>query len=100
MGRMVTREFSYQKLTILVYNKVTKANEEMEITIPDAEYTSRRLENTINKVIDTNVYKMIDVLNTESFKELRGMSQEDFLKNSQPLPPRKVLAAGIEDYDE
>ena len=67
MGRMVTREFSYQKLTILVYNKVTKSNEEMEITIPDAEYTSRRLENTINKAIDTNVYKMIDVLNTESF---------------------------------
>lgn len=100
MGRMVTREFSYQKLTILVYNKVTKANEEMEITVPDAEYTSRRLENTINKVIDTNVYKVIDVLNTESFKELRGMSQEDFLKNSQPLPPRKGNWVGMPECDE
>ena len=88
MARMVTREFAYQKVKVLVYDKTTKSNVEMEVTVPDAEYTSRRLENTLYKVLDKNIYRIIDVLSTESFKELRGMTQEEFLNNSKVLPPR------------
>lgn len=88
MARMVTREFAYQKVKVLVYDKTTKSNVEMEVTVPDAEYTSRRLENTLYKVLDKNIYRIIDVLSTESFKELRGMTQEEFLSNSKVLPPR------------
>lgn len=88
MARMVTREFAYQKVKVLVYDKTTKSNVEMEVTVPDAEYTSRRLENTLYKVLDNNIYRIIDVLSTESFKELRGMTQEEFLNNSKVLPPR------------
>ena len=88
MARMVTREFAYQKVKVLVYDKTTKSNVEMEVTVPDTEYTSRRLENTLYKVLDKNIYRIIDVLSTESFKELRGMTQEEFLNNSKVLPPR------------
>lgn len=88
MARMVTREFAYQKVKVLVYDKTTKSNVEMEVTVPDAEYTSRRLENTLYKVLDKNIYRIIDVLSTESFKELRGMTQEEFLNNSKVLPHR------------
>lgn len=88
MAKMVTREFAYQKVTVLVYDKTTKSNVEMEVTIPEGEYTARRLENTIYKVIDGNIYRIIDVLKAESYKELRGMTQEEFLAHSKVLPPR------------
>lgn len=88
MAKMVTREFAYQKVTVLVYDKTSKSNVEMEVTIPEGEYTSRRLENTLYKVIDGNIYRIIDVLKAESYKELRGMKQEEFLAHSVVLPPR------------
>ena len=90
MAKMVTREFAYQKVTVLVYDKTNKSNVELEVTIPEREYTSRRLENTLYKVIDGNIYRIIDVLKAESYKELRGMTREKFLANSVVLPPRNT----------
>ena len=84
MAKMITREFLNLNVVALVYDREEKGTKTAKVILPDKNYTERTMENAMNAVLGSR-YKLIEVIDTEKQRELRGMYINDFYANSFPL---------------
>ena len=82
MAKLITRTFDGTNVVALVYNKKSNESEEHEVYISGKYDDSEKLEKAVAKMFKNPDYKFITVLSAVDASELRGMTEEDFIKYS------------------
>ena len=87
--KMITREFTTLHITALVYDRETRSNTEMPwVLLPTTKYSTAQLERAVQKEIGDR-YKVIDLINVEERKELKGMDISKFYASAIPLNDKR-----------
>ena len=93
MSKMITREFLNLNVAALVYDREEKTTKTTKVILPDKNDTERTIENAINSIMGER-YKLIEVIETEKVRELRGMYVNDFYAHSFPLDENRKKVEG------
>lgn len=86
----VTRTCTTTYAKIFAVNLDTKETMMVEMTLPREYKDDDALLKMAAKLSDNKRIKLVSVDESRVEKELRGMSEAEFLKYSRPLPPRAV----------
>lgn len=95
--KMITREFTTLHITALVYDRETRSNTEMPwVLLPTIKYSTAQLERAVQKEIGDR-YKVIELLNVEERKELKGMDISQFYLNAVTLDKQRRAITNEKD---
>lgn len=87
--KMITREFTTLHITALVYNRETRSNLELFwVLLPTSKYSTEQIERAMQKEIGDK-YKLIELLNVEERKELKGMDISMFYAQAVTLDDKR-----------
>lgn len=86
--RKVTRTVMATKCTCLVVDLTTQTTAEEVVTIPRTYEDEAAALKYIAKHYDSDAKKYVHVSAMEVEEKLYGMSEEQFIKNAEVLPPR------------
>ena len=94
MAKLITRTFEGTRAEVLVFNKETNATEERECYLSGKFEDSEKLEKAVEKLLKNSNYRFVTILSSVDASELRGMSEEDFLKYSKLMDKetRKIVS--------
>lgn len=85
---MVSRTITTTKVTLLCVNVKDGESENMVVTVPRTYKDDEKLLKVIRPMYETDELKLVHVLNKETQETLYGMTEADFIKNAEVLPPR------------
>lgn len=93
MAKLITRTFEGTRGTALVFNKAGSYTEEVDYYISGKYAEYDKLEKAVAKLLTNSDQKFITVLSADDASELRGMTEEEFVKYSKLLDKetRKVV---------
>ena len=95
--KMITREFTTLHITALVYDRETRSNTEMPwVLLPTTKYSTAQLERAMQKELGDR-YKLIELLNVEERKELKGMDISKFYLNAVTLDDHRRAITNEKD---
>lgn len=95
--KMITREFTTLHITALVYDRETRSNTELPwVLLPMAKYNTAQLERAMQKELGDR-YKVIELLNVEERKELKGMDISQFYLNAVTLDKQRRAITNEKD---
>lgn len=95
--KMITREFTTLHITALVYDRETRSNTEIPwVLLPTGKYSAAQLERATQKDIGDR-YKLIELINVEERKELKGMDISKFYLNSVTLDDHRKAITNEKD---
>ena len=84
---MVTRTIKATKCVVLAVNVGAEEITEKEVILPRT-YKPEKLLKAVQEFADTDDSKIVSVKSYEVTEALYGMSEEDFMKSAEILPPR------------
>lgn len=95
--KMITREFTTLHITVLVYDRETRSNKEFPwVLLPTTKYSTAQLERAMQKELGDK-YKLIELLNVEERKELKGMDISQFYLNAVTLDKQRRAITNEKD---
>ena len=89
---MVSRTITTTKVTLLCVNVNDGESENMVVTVPRTYKDDEKLLKAIRPMYETDELKLVHVLNKETQETLYGMTEAEFIKNAEVLPPRTPSA--------
>lgn len=92
----VTRTITTTVANIMCVDVETGTSFTKEVTLPRAYKDDKAVLKTAKEVIETDTVKAVHVINTSTSETLYGMSETDFIKYAQILPPRGTSAESDE----
>lgn len=95
---IVSRTIKATKCNVLCVDTETAQTEEREVTVSRTYNDPKKLLKKVQSIVDTDTYKAVQVTSTEVVEQRYGMSEEDFIKYSEVLPP--LPATKSDDNDE
>ena len=87
--RMVTRTVTTTEVELLCLNIVTAEPFNETAVIPGTYTSNEKILKVLRPVLDTKETKIISVSRAEIKHTLYGMSEGDFIKLADVMPPRK-----------
>lgn len=87
--RMVTRTVTTTEVELLCLNIVTAEPFNETAIIPGTYTSNEKILKVLRPVIDTKETKIVSVSRVEIKHTLYGMSEADFIKLAEVMPPRK-----------
>lgn len=95
--KMITREFTTLHINVLVYDRETRSNTEMPwVLLPTTKYSTAQLERAVQREMGER-YKVIELLNVEERKELKGMDISKFYLNAVTLDKQRRAITNEKD---
>lgn len=85
---MITRTLTFNSIQAIVFNPHTKEVEQVHVKVPITHNTIKYIESLLGEG-----YKVCTIIKSETLKELRGMSNEDWLKYSGLVVDGKILTS-------
>lgn len=85
---MVTRTIISTKATVLCLNVETAEPCNKEFVLPRTYKDEKKILKAIEAMNDDENLKAVHVVKVETLEELYGMTEEEFIKNAEILPPR------------
>ena len=85
--RMITRTVEQTRVRVMAINVNTVEVEFIECTIGGV-YTTEALMKKLKKMYDTEELKLVHIDKQETEEVLLGMTEEDFIRYAEVLPPR------------
>ena len=84
---LITRTVKSTKSHVLLYNKDEKKTEETDIVVSRTYKTEKDLEKKLVSWLEESMpnYKLVTIISTEITTELRGMTEDDFIRYSNPI---------------
>lgn len=86
--RMVTRTVTTTEVELLCLNIVTAEPFNETAVIPGTYTSTEKILKVLRPVLDTKETKIVSVSRTEIKHTLYGMSEGDFIKLAEVMPPR------------
>jgi hypothetical protein len=87
--RMVTRTVTTTEVELLCLNIVTAEPFNETAVIPGTYTSNEKILKVLRPVLDTEETKIVSVSRAEIKHTLYGMSEGDFIKLANVMPPRK-----------
>lgn len=86
--RMVTRSITCTDVHIFCVNLEDRSTFEQSITLPSTYKDDEKLMKAVEKALQGEPIKAVEVLGSSTRETLYGMTEEEFLMYSKVLPPR------------
>ena len=87
--RMVTRTVTTTEVELLCLNILTAEPFNETAVIPGTYTSNEKILKVLRPVLDTKETKIVSVSRAEIKHTLYGMSESDFIKLAEVMPPRK-----------
>lgn len=84
----VTRTIQTTKAIIMCLNIETGESTNVEAVLPRTYKDDTALIKAAKKELETDTLKVVHVISSTTHETLYGMSEADFIKNAEILPPR------------
>lgn len=99
---MVTRTFKGMNVTVMGVDVKTAEVENRTVTLARVIKDRTKLLKTVKEAVETDTYKVADIVDTAEVETCYGMSEQDFIKYAQVLDPetRKAIESDSEATDE
>ena len=88
--RMITRTVKGTKYITLCLNTETCEPFNKEVVVGEVFKSTEKRDNTLRKMIDTEIVKFVSVVDSEEVETLYGMDESWFIANAEILPARAV----------
>lgn len=85
---MVTRTFQTTKARVLCLDITSGESVTKEVTLSGLYPNDTKVLKACAKIIETEALKAVHIVSVETEEQLRGMSEQKFIANSDILPPR------------
>lgn len=85
---IVSRTITSTKVNAFCANPITRDSYNKDFIVPGTFKDKDKLLKSCQKIHQTDEEKIIFIHSAEVITELRGMSESDFIKYSEILPPR------------
>lgn len=89
--RMVTRTMQTTKVNVLCMNIKSATPEYKDITLAGTFKDEKSLMKAVEKAINNDTLKAVNVVKSEAIETLYGMSEADFIATAKVLPPRGTV---------
>lgn len=86
--KMITRTVEQTTADVMTLDVITCDVQVKEYTI-GGHYSDGDLLNKLKKLFETDTFKLVHIVSQSSEEVLLGMTEEDFIRLAQVLPPRK-----------
>lgn len=96
---IVSRTIKATKCNVLCVNIETSQTETQEVTVSRTYSDPKKLLKKVQSLVDSDTYKAVQVVSTEVVEQRYGMSEEDFIKHSEVLPPLPVTKSDDKDSE-
>lgn len=93
---MVTRTIQTTEATVLCIDLIKSEPFNETVTLPRTYKDEKSMMKKISAMIDTDEVKAVHVVDTCVHETLYGMSEDDFIKAAEKLPPRGTTSADTE----
>ena len=87
---MVTRTIVTTKANVMCLNIVTGEPFNKEVILPRTYKDEKSLMKKVSELVDTEEVKAVHVVSKEEVETLYGMTEQDFIKHAEVLPPRDI----------
>ena len=87
---MVTRTMQTTKVNVLCLNIEDGEPFNEVVTLPRTYKDEKSMMKAVSAIIDTDTVKAVHIVGVKVEEILYGMTEQDFIKNAQILPPRKT----------
>ena len=88
--RKITRTIKTAEVTVLCLDTITAEPFNETINLPGDVKTEDKMMKLAREKIDNDSVKAVKIVNVNIVETLWAMSEEDFIANAKPLPPRKT----------
>lgn len=86
---MVTRTIKTTKVTVLCVDTIAGETCNKTVTVPRTYKDEVALMKVVKTLIETELIKVVYIVDTEVVETLYGMSEQEFIEVAKILPPRK-----------
>ena len=86
---MVTRTIPTTICTIFCVNKETRDTFEQTITLPRTYKDEQKMMKAVEQALDGEPIKAVSIIGTEVKETLYGMTESEFMRHANVLPPRQ-----------
>lgn len=89
---MVTRTIPTTVVSVFCVNTDDRTTFEQSITLPRTYKDDTKLMKAVEKVLEGEPIKAVSIIGSEVHETLYGMTEADFIKSANVLPPREAKA--------
>ena len=93
----VTRTIPTTVVTVFCVNTVDRSTFEQTITLPRTYKDEQKMMKAIEKVLEGEPIKAVSISGYEVHETLYGMTEQEFIRHADVLPPREVKKQGAQD---
>lgn len=86
----VTRTIVTTKTNVMCLNIVTGEPFNKEVILPRTYKDEKSLMKKVSELVDTDEVKAVHVVSKEEVETLYGMTEQEFIKHAEVLPPRDI----------
>lgn len=88
----VTRTIVTTKANVMCLDITNGEPFNVEVVLPRTYKDDKALMKKVSAIIDTEEVKAVHVVAKEEIETLYGMTEQDFIKYAEPMPPREKVA--------
>lgn len=85
---MVTRTIVTTKATVMCLDVQTGEPCNMTVTVPRTYKDDNVLMKKVRPLLETETFKAVHIVDKEEIETLYGMTEQEFIKYAEVLPPR------------
>ena len=94
---MVTRTIVATKVTVMCLDIEAGEPLNMTVTVPRTYKDDEALMKKVRPLLETETIKPVHIVSKEEIETLYGMTEQDFIKYAEVLPPRTGNTENVEE---